>query len=139
MKVFKMVIGFAYTVPVIMYTIYTFGNPDGFRWGGNNQECWVHSSSDECMTKEKAKDLDAINMTSWVMITLLVGFIISIMVVLHQLHVNRMLGFMGVYMVSTLTDSYWSAIWAIYLIVLRASHGGRVIFGDLSVCDGSSH
>ena len=91
------------------------------------------------MTKEKAKDLDAINMTSWVMITLLVGFIISIMVVLHQLHVNRMLGFMGVYMVGTLTDSYWSAIWAIYLIVLRASHGGRVIFGDLSVCDGSSH
>jgi len=72
------------------------------------------------------------------MITLLIGFIFSIIVNLHHCYGNKIAGFMGVWFTIQL-DLCWSIIWVIFLIITRVLHGGRVISGDLcnekAVCD----
>ena len=46
------------------------------------------------------------------------------------MYANRIASFMGVF-ATIQFDVYWSIIWAIYLIITRVVHGGRVIAGDL--------
>lgn len=77
-------------------------------------------------------------MTLWFMITLLLGFIFSIIINLHHLYGNKIGGFILIW-TTMYIDVYWSIIWAIFLIITRVLHGGRVISGDLcteeEVCD----
>jgi hypothetical protein len=64
------------------------------------------------------------------MVTLLLGFIFSIIINLHHLYGNKIGGFMVMFATINI-DLIWSIIWAVFLIITRAVHGGRVISGDL--------
>jgi len=71
-----------------------------------------------------------VNMSAWWMITLLVGFVVAVINLFQAVIWNWLGGFMGCF-IATAFDLVYSFVWAIFLMVTRWTHGGRVIAGDL--------
>ena len=114
-----------FIVPVILYLVFAFINPDGVRWGGTYKTCWVSSKSNKCLNNSEVTQLGGgINMTAWWMITILVGFVIAVINLIRVVCGHWLLGVAYI-------DIKWSVIWSIWLIISRSIHGGRVIGGNL--------
>jgi hypothetical protein len=130
-----------YILPVIMYAVYAWINPDGVGFGKTYNACYVISTRNRCLSKQEADALGGgFNVSMFWQIVLLIGFCYSLIFMSCLCYCNyhqSIFGMSGYIM----PDCMYTICWSILLIVMRSIHAGRVVSGDLCAkgnpCDAS--